>query len=250
MHRRDCISRSTFLAAGATAAFLGAWAGQASAKPSTSFNSALVTDANAAVDDPNLAGRVQNLMVVTIGATDDWTNSKIRIQLTTGTIYNATNAVATESSPNAQFWTFPGARNGPFDTFVNSKGSGATPDANPAGATILGRVAPDGSDIPPNSTPPLADGLATNNATLATVSWGNTTGGESGTFSVGRFTLSANATGTFFGQTLDSSSGGVGTPFNGNIVAGVMTIVPEPSGLALAGVGVAGVLGRRRRRVR
>jgi len=245
MQWRDCFRRPSPFAAGSAAALLmGAWAGVASAAPGTSFTSALITDANAVTDDPNLAGRVQNMMVVTIPATADWTNSKIRIQLTTGSIYNATNAVATENAPNAQFWTFPGARNGPFDTFVNSKGTGATPDSNPSGATILGSVNPDGSD-----GPLPASGLSTNGATLVAVSWGDTVAGESGTFSVGRFTLSANATGTFFGQTFDSTSGGVGTPFNGTITAGVMSI-PEPTGLALGGIGAAGLLGWRRRRAR
>src|SRR5688500_10621186 len=82
----------------------------ANADPVTTFSSAPVTDANAILDDIALTGRVQNLMTVNVG-TKDWTNSSIRIALTTGTVYNATNGVATEANPNSSFWSFPGARN-------------------------------------------------------------------------------------------------------------------------------------------
>src|SRR4051812_19186520 len=91
----------------------------ASAAPITSFNATPVSDSNALTDDPNLANTVQNVMSVNVG-NNDWTNSSIRITLTAGSVYNATNAVGTESNPVPAFWGTAGFRNGPYDTFVNS----------------------------------------------------------------------------------------------------------------------------------
>lgn len=228
-----------WLAVGLFSVGVGWSALSASAAPVTSFTTAPVTDPNAVLDDANLTGKILNLMMVNVGG-NDWTNSLIRIQLTTGTVYNAINAAGTEASPNAAIWTIPTLRNGPYDSFVNSKGLGATPDTNPQPATILGTVNSDGS---PGPTPAI--GLNINGAQLVSAQWGNTTGGETGTFSVGRFTLSADATGTFFGQSFDSSGGGAGVSFSGNIVAGAM-VVPEPTALGLLGIGLAGTVARRR----
>ena len=230
--------KTSLISVGALA--LGLFSLSASGAPITSFSSLPVTDAGALTDDPNLAGKVENLMTVNVG-NNDWTNSSIRINLTNGFVYNATNAVGTDSSPNAALWTLPTLRNGQFDTFVNSKGGGATPDANPLPATILGTLNPDGS-----AGPPPALGLTTNNATLVSAQWGNTTNGETGTFSVGRFTLSATATGTFFGESFDSAGGGIGVPFSGVIAGGVMALVPEPTSLGLFGLAAVALLRRRR----
>jgi len=229
-----------WMLAGLVGTGIGLCALSASATPVTSFSILPVTDPGALTDDPQLVGRILNLMSVSVGG-NDWTNSLIRIQLTAGTVYNATNAVGTESSPNAAIWTIPTLRNGPYDSFVNSKGLGATPDANPQPATILGTVNPDGS---PGPAPAI--GLSTNGAQLVSVQWGNTVGGETGDFSIARFTLSADAVGTFFGQSFDSSGAGQGVPFSGNIVGGVMT-VPEPTAIALIGLVGFGAVTRRRR---
>ena len=236
MHR----NRLNLLAAAVVGAGLTFSASDASAAPVTSFTTAPVTEAGAIQDDPALAGRVLNLMNVDVGGVD-WTNSLIRIQLQTGTVYNATNAVGTESTPAgiSAFWGTAGFRNGPFDSFVNSKGTGTIPgDAVILGGVdALGAPTPVGTEIGLKNTNP--------NATLVAIQWGNTVGTDTGTFSVGRFTLSANATGTFFGQSFDASSGGVGTPFSGNIVAGQM-IIPEPTALGLVGLAAAGFMRRRR----
>lgn len=202
--------------------------------PETSF-SQITPTAGAITDDPGLANRITNLMNVTIFAGRDWTNSQIRLSLTSGTVYNASNAVATESTPNPAFWAIPSFRNGEFDTFVNSK--------NVTSATILGGINADGS-----SHPPPADGLTLVNATLVTASWGNLVGSEDGVFSIGRFTLSNTAVGTFFGRTFDNF--GADVAFSGTIAGGVMTLVPEPGSVISLVGGSIMLLGLQRNRRR
>lgn len=222
------VALSTLIAAGSVAVFAHA----ASAQVVTSMEAlAVTTDAKA--DDTTLNNRITNLMNVTLPTGQDWTNSEIKITLTAGSVYNATNAVGTESSPGAvqPFWGTAGFRNGPFDTFVNSK--------NLALANVAGRHPSEGTGT--------QRGLSGNNAPDVSVAWFNNVLGEDGTFSVGRFTLSTNATGSFFGASFGSNAPGVPVPFSGTISNGVMTI-PEPGTAALLGVAAVGLLARRRQR--
>jgi hypothetical protein len=190
-------------------------------------------DPNAVADDsPALADRVTTDLKVTVPTGFDWSNAAIEIVLSQGSVYNATNAAGTESSPNTALWSIPTLRNGAFDTFVNSK--------NFASATILGSFS-NGTD-----GPPPAQGLSTNNATAVRVSWGNTTLGEDGTFTVGRFTLSSNAVGTFNGRSFATDAPGTPINFTGSVANGALS-VPEPTtGLIL--VALAPLLPLRRRR--
>jgi hypothetical protein len=229
--------------AAASAALLG-FGLRANAQAVTTFSSAPVTDANAIFDDINLTGRVQNIMSVSVGA-NDWTGSSIRITLDTGTVYNATNgAAATDSQPSPGSWTSVGTRNGPYDTFVNSKGTGVpNPDTQPTMAFLLGSTNPDGS-----SGPPPAVGLTTTGATLVSAQWGNIFATDTGTFSVGRFTLSTNATGTFIGSSVENATN-VPVAFSGTIAGGVMTItpIPEPACIGLLSLAALALSVRRRR---
>jgi len=183
-------------------------------------------------DDANLANRVTTDMKVIIPTGFDWSNSAIEIVLTQGTIYNATNAAGTDSAPNQALWSIPTLENGQADTFVSAKNFGT--------ATIVGSFH-NGADLPPP-----AEGLTTLNATALRVSWGDTTLSEDGTFTVGRFTLSNNAVGTFNGRTFSSENPGVPVNFSGTIANGALS-VPEPASLALLGTGAGCLLLRRRR---
>jgi hypothetical protein len=244
------MQRSKFIAV-AAAAFLAGVAGVQSAQASsTSIRSVPVATttengvagAGAVTDDPALANRIFNAVTVSVPTGQDWTNSEIRIQLTTGTIYNAFSNpdVDTEGDPVPALFAAAGSRQGAFDSFVNSK-----PGTNGRvrSATLLGTLNADGSA---GQLPVI--GLLGANSTVASVAWGNTVGGEEGTFQVGQFTLSADATGTFLGHTYSTDQpGGAFHTFQGNIVGGVMgNIVPEPTGLAGALLLGVGLLRRRR----
>jgi hypothetical protein len=243
------MQRSKFTAIAAAAFLAGAVGVQSAEASSTSIRSVPVltatengqTGANAIVDDPSLANRVFNAVTVSVPTGQDWTNSEIRITLTSGTIYNAFNNpdVDTEGDPVPALFAGAGSRQGAFDSFVNSK-----PGTNGRvrSATLLGTLNP---DFTAGGLPVI--GLSGAHSTVASVAWGNTVGGEDGTFQVGQFTLSADATGSFFGRTYATDQpGGAFHVFQGAVVGGVM--VPEPTSLAgLLAVG-GGLLLRRRRR--
>jgi len=241
MHR----SKWTAIAA---AALLAGGVGVSGARASsTSIRSVPVATANengtlgatAITNDPTLANRVYNALSVTVPPGSDWTNSEIRITLTQGNVYNAAAPAGTDASPSGPaLWSVPAFSPGAYDTFVNSKGLGA--------ATILGTLNADGSAGPP---PAVGLGNTTPQATSVSVAWGNTTGGEEGTFQIGQFVLSADAVGSFFGHTYSSDQpNGAFHTFQGNILAGSMGApVPEPTGLTALMLAGAGMLLRRRR---
>ena len=249
------MQRSKFTAIAAAAFLAGAVGVQSAQASSTSIRSGPVATANengapgalAITDDANLANRIFNSITVSVPTGQDWTNSEIRIALTTGTVYNAAGTAGTQASPNSDNFTTAGRRQSAYDTFVNSKPALFDP-SDPTSpivlqpATILGKLNPDNT-----AGEPPAIGLSGQGGTEISVAWGNTVGGEAGTFQIGQFTLSADATGTFFGRTFATDQpGGAFHIFQGNVVGGVL--VPEPTSLAaLLAVG-GGLLLRRRRR--
>jgi hypothetical protein len=241
------MQRSTLTAIAAAAFVAGAVGVQTAKATSTRIRSVPVATANengvpgagAATDDASLLTRVINVMEVTVPAGQDWTGGRMRIELTSGSIYNAAPPAGTEGAPSPTLWPVTGFRNGAYDTFVN--------DRNNTTTFLLGSVRADGTDGPPEERAGLAPG-ATN---LLSVVWVNTTLDDTGgPFKIGQFTLSNDATGRFFGSTLASDAPGSGDAFSGTIVAGSMGgIIPEPTGLAAVLLTCTGLLARRRRRV-
>jgi hypothetical protein len=231
---------TSLLALAGVATCLGI-AGSVSAAPVPSFTTTTASltaiNAAAAVGDTAIVGTITNILNVTVPANLDWQGAQIRISLTTGTVYNNTSnsgtSADTEDSPTPQFWSIIPQQE--FDSFVNRKGL--------MSAIIAGKLNANGTsgEVP-------AVGLSGGGGQLVSVAWGDTTLNESGTFPVGRFTLSGTATGSFFGAVADSD--GAIVPFGGFVVGGVLipAFVPEPgtAGL-LAAVAGAGLLRRRRR---
>ena len=234
----------SIISAVAAAAFWAALGAGAARASSTSFrlepvavaNQHGVPGATAIADDPALANRVLNTLMVSVPAGHDWTNSEIRITLATGTIYNAfsTPSVDAVTDPDPSLWAQPGRRHGAYDSFVNAK-PGADGRVRPA--VLLGALDPDFS-----GGPPPAIGLRGSHSTVASVMWGSTAP-EDGTFQIGQFTLSADATGTYFGRTYATDEPGDFHVFQGTIVGG---FIPEPSGLAWLLLPGLGLLRRRR----
>lgn len=215
------------------AALLGAGgaASVASAAPSASWTTATASAA-AISADPAAANSITNILNVTVPTGADWQGAKIRISLTAGTVYNTASASGgTEDAPNQAFWGFVPAQQ--YDTFINSKGYTT--------GVQLGTVNADGSD---GSLP--SSGLSGTGRTLVSIAWGNVVPAEDGTFSVGQFTFSSTATGTFFGAISDTNGT---TPFSGTVVNGklIATGVPEPTTAALLTGGGLLALSRRRR---
>jgi hypothetical protein len=231
MRNRQSIRRRVCLAAAGAGLFALALAPAAAlATPNSAFTQTSATAA-AVTADPTVANSITNILNVTVPAGMDWQSSKIRITLTAGSVYNTGAPFGTENAPTPAFWGgFPQLE---YDTFVNIKNFGA--------ATILGTVNANGTD-----GPPPAVGLSGSGGQLVSVAWGDLTAGEEGTFTVGRFTLSNNAAGSFFGASADNT--GTST-FTGTIANGVMTIgaVPEPGSLGALAVAGIGLLARRRR---
>lgn len=168
---------------------------------------------------------------------NDWTNSDLRIELTSGSIiHHLTNPPFGSPVPAPD----------PQDPFIGD--SAVWSPIAPAGD--FGTAFPAGTSI----ANPVYDNTV-ENATFWDVSWFNTATTDIGIFDIGMITLSPDANGTIsyrtvsFDQTLGESQvedGGYGNAEDRfAIVDG--QIVPEPGTLALASLAVAGLLGARRR---
>lgn len=170
-----------------------------------------------------LAGYVtQDLEVTTSG--DDWTAAALLIELTSGSIYQDGLGNADGTPPNpALFGLAPSLA---FDTYVGVLGG--------LGNTVAGGAADLGGN------PALQFDTAGLN-----VSWANTATGDTGTTTIGRFSLSSDASGTW-SLGLISQDMGSAPPvvFSGAIAGG--QLVPEPTTLVVLALGSTALLGRRR----
>jgi len=169
----------------------------------------------------------------------DWTVEYMHIALTSGSIYydpNDPNQDGTRPNPTA-FTSFPTLQ---WNTFVT------TPTGYPNGgvrglaASIVTGGAHDSYPATPDYGLPQSLDLH----------WYDSVTNAGGTYAVGRFTLSNNAVGTFYGESYDAADGNTIFSFNGTVSGGQMSIAaaPEPASLAIVGLGVMGLLARKRRR--
>ena len=148
----------------------------------------------------------------------DWTNSRLDLSLSQGSLYHDAFGSFTEPSP-AYYSFAPTLR---WDTYL------AVPGGHPNVASLFGRVAME------------ADRLG--------ASWFNTDVTNIGTFKIAQLTLSADAVGSLWGTTYDAGTAGVGVEYSAEILDG--DVVPEPAtlGLLLAGASAGGAVPRRRKR--
>jgi len=191
-----------------------------------------VPSAAAIANDPTLAGDIVNDLVVTLAAGEDWTNNSLRLDLTTGSIYNAAALgapdAANSKTPQTLFWGLAPATQ--FDTFVAAPPNFNTP-------TILGGNT--------NGTPAGDTATDTWTNTVIGVAYGDLqTNAGPASFTLGRFTLTPTSTGTFKTTVIVS---GNQTFVSLPIVAGAIGAVPEPTSVALLAGGVGLVALRRRR---
>ncbi len=166
--------------------------------------------------DNTIPNTVANAFYVD-GQGDDWTGAVLRIDLTSGSVYQ--NASGGNAAPSSAFIGFvPELK---FDTYV---GIIDDPSAGIAGGA---------GD--------LGGGPLSLDAPQISVTWFNTNTTDTGQVQAGNITLSHDATGTI---SLITSFANSQTLQTGVIESGL--IFPEPASLALLGLGGLAVLRRRR----
>lgn len=229
--------------------------------PSATSNAVDVIQAGALTDDPSLSNFCTydiQVVVVTPSSTqqDRWASGDLRAKLTTGMFYippdQDANFLQAAGTRNAV-----GARYLQVDTFVDVPSFNATRSAG----SILGRskFAPttqtteifpsNGSNLLDPADPNGTAFVPANDMMLVDVGWGDVNAANqgstaNGTFTIARLTVKKGSTGTFIGRVgslLDPNN-----PITFTYILGG-GVIPEPTSVALMGLGLGAVALRRRK---
>lgn len=145
----------------------------------------------------------------------DWTGGVLRVDLTSGSVYNG---APDSNGPQSAFWGVPGFEKLEWDTWFGVPGDGTNGIAGGAGDLGGGSLSVSGQTI--------------------SVTWFNTTTTDTGPTRVGNVSLTDDATGTW--SMILAFEGGALVRTDGTVEGGVLCI-PEPGTLALLGLGAAGL---------
>jgi len=227
----------------------------------------------AEVDDPTLAGYQTYDLQVNITGTgstignpssngDRWLSTDLRSILSSGTFYlPAKKAGATGDSdlPQSAQWGFAPNRRLEDDTFVTNPGKGQADPVN--GFDSSGQTDPtqhgfDSNHVsilggaqfpPPSTTTGQVFPRTTNSKQTVDVSYGDTGNlmddYPDGVYTIARLTVTQGANGVVVGRVFSRTNQSVGLSFSFNIGG----VVPEPTSVALMGLGVGAVALRRRK---
>jgi hypothetical protein len=183
-----------------------------------SANAAVTTTFEEVLPAQDIGGTTYRIWNMMADVGSDWTNARLDLILTSGTLYQ--DGDGSDLHPNPGFFGFVPSLE--WDTFLS------VPGGYPAPVGFAG------------DPPYMSD-------TSITASWFDSVVGTAGVYKIAQISLSSDAAGTITGKVYDVDNAGVGVPLPAELYIEGGAIVPEPATLALLAIGGIGALLRKRR---